>query len=140
MYLDERLRTWNDQSAARTINKHKGRILEQLVQVLSEWIVASIEPAKELTRTKEPEFLFLHTKDLFSQLPPCRPTRISTSKYKLYLYITYKIIKQKCRPTDMSKHHSFCKQVNSLAHFFLYILLSEGGKFTPPAFGGKGKW
>ena len=23
---------------------------------------------------------------------------------------------------------------------FLYILLSEGGKFTPPAFGGKGKW
>ena len=38
---------------------------EHLVQVLSEWIVASIEPAKELTRTKEPEFMFLHTKDFW---------------------------------------------------------------------------
>ena len=40
-------------------------ILEHLVQVLSEWIVASIEPAKELTQTKEPVFLFLHTKDFW---------------------------------------------------------------------------
>ena len=31
-----------------------------LVQVFSEWIVSSIEPAKELTRVKELEFLFLH--------------------------------------------------------------------------------
>ena len=51
--------------AARTINRNKGHILEHLVQVLSEWIVASIEPAKELTRTKEPEFMFLHTKDFW---------------------------------------------------------------------------
>ena len=27
--------------------------------------MASIEPAKELTRTKEPEFMFLHTKDFW---------------------------------------------------------------------------
>ena len=59
------MRTLDERPAARTINKNKGRILEHLVQVLSEWIVASIEPAKELTRTKEPEFLFLHTKDFW---------------------------------------------------------------------------
>ena len=65
LYLNEHLRTLGDRPAARTINKNKGGILEHLVQVLSEWIVASIEPAKELTRTKEPEFLFLHTKDFW---------------------------------------------------------------------------
>ena len=65
LYLNEPLRTLDDRPAARTINKNKGRILEHLVQVLSEWIVASIEPAKELTGTKEPEFLFLHIKDFW---------------------------------------------------------------------------
>ena len=65
LYLNERLRTLDADPAARTINRNKGRILEHLVQVLSEWIVASIEPAKELTRTKEPEFMFLHTKDFW---------------------------------------------------------------------------
>ena len=64
LYLNERLRTLDAATAARTISRNKDRILEHLVQVLSEWIVASIEPAKELTRTKEPEFMFLHTKDL----------------------------------------------------------------------------
>ena len=54
LYLNEHLRTLDERPAARTINKNKARILEHLVQVLSEWIVASIEPAKELTRTKEP--------------------------------------------------------------------------------------
>ena len=65
LYLNERLRTLDAASAARTISRNKDRILEHLVQVLSEWIVASIEPAKELTRTKEPEFMFLHTKDFW---------------------------------------------------------------------------
>ena len=65
LYLNERLRTLDADPAARTINRNKDRILEHLVQVLSEWIVASIEPAKELTRTKEPEFMFLHTKDFW---------------------------------------------------------------------------
>ena len=65
LYLNERLRTLDAAPAARTIARNKGRILEHLVQVLSEWIVASIEPAKELTRTKEPEFMFLHTKDFW---------------------------------------------------------------------------
>ena len=65
LYLNERLRTLEAVPAARTIARNKGRILEHLVQVLSEWIVASIEPAKELTRTKEPEFMFLHTKDFW---------------------------------------------------------------------------
>ena len=63
--LIERLRTLDADPAARTISRNKGRILEHLVQVLSEWIVASIEPGKELTRTKEPEFMFLHTKDFW---------------------------------------------------------------------------
>ena len=65
LYLNERLRTLDATSAARTISRNKDRILEHLVQVLSEWIVASIEPAKDLTRTKEPEFMFLHTKDFW---------------------------------------------------------------------------
>ena len=65
LYLNERLRTLDATCAARTISRNKDRILEHLVQVLSEWIVASIEPAKELTRTKEPEFMFLHTKDFW---------------------------------------------------------------------------
>ena len=65
LYLNERLRTLDAATAARTISRNKDRILEHLVQVLSEWIVASIEPAKELTRTKEPEFMFLHTKDFW---------------------------------------------------------------------------
>ena len=65
LYLNERLRTLDKVAAARTISSNKDRILEHLVQVLSEWIVASIEPAKELTRTKEPEFMFLHTKDFW---------------------------------------------------------------------------
>ena len=65
LYLNERLRTLDADPAARTINRNKGRILEHLVQVLSKWIVASIEPAKELTRTKEPEFMFLHTKNFW---------------------------------------------------------------------------
>ena len=65
LYLNERLRTLDTATAARTIPRNKDRILEHLVQVLSEWIVASIEPAKELTRTKEPEFMFLHTKDFW---------------------------------------------------------------------------
>ena len=65
LYLNERLRTLDADPAARAINRNKDRILEHLVQVLSEWIVASIEPAKELTRTKEPEFMFLHTKDFW---------------------------------------------------------------------------
>ena len=34
-------------------------------QKKSEWIVASIKPAKDLTRTKEPEFMFLHAKDFW---------------------------------------------------------------------------
>ena len=59
------MRTLDAAPAARTISRNKDRILEHLVQVLSEWIVASIEPAKELTRTKEPEFMFLHTKDFW---------------------------------------------------------------------------
>ena len=65
LYLNERLRTLDAATAARTISRNKDRILEHLVQVLSEWIVASIEPAKELTRAKEPEFMFLHTKDFW---------------------------------------------------------------------------
>ena len=65
LYLNERLRTFDEGSAARTINKNKDRILEHLVQVFSEWIVMSIEPAKDLTRVKEPEFLFLHDKDFW---------------------------------------------------------------------------
>ena len=65
MYFNKRLRTLDADPAARTINRNKGRILEHLVQVLSEWIVASIEPAKELTRTKESEYMFLHTKDFW---------------------------------------------------------------------------
>ena len=65
LYLNERLRTLDADPAARAINRNKDRILEHLVQVLSEWIVANIEPAKELTRTKEPEFMFLHTKDFW---------------------------------------------------------------------------
>ena len=51
--------------AARTIEKNADRMIEHLVQVLSEWIVMCIEPAKELTRIKEPECLFLHDKDFW---------------------------------------------------------------------------
>ena len=53
LYLNERLRTLDADPAARAISRNKGRILEHLVQVLNELIVASIEPAKEFTRTKK---------------------------------------------------------------------------------------
>ena len=49
-------------------SKKKDRILAHLVQVISEWIVSSIEPAKEMTRSKEPEFMFLHTKGFWFRL------------------------------------------------------------------------
>ena len=35
------------------------------LQVMSDRIVSCIEPAKELNRAKEPEFMFLHTKDFW---------------------------------------------------------------------------
>ena len=65
LYLNERLRTLDQRPAARTFSKNKDRILAHLVQVISEWIVSGIEPAKETTRSKEPEFMFLRTKDFW---------------------------------------------------------------------------
>ena len=68
LYLNERLRTLDPRPAARTFSKNKDRILAHLVQVLSKWIVSSIEPVKEMTRSKEPEFMFLRTKDFLVPL------------------------------------------------------------------------
>ena len=48
---------------ADALGKNADRVIEHVVQVLSEWIVMCIEPAKEFTSAKEPEFLFLHDKD-----------------------------------------------------------------------------
>ena len=58
LYFNERLRTLDPRPAARTFSKNKDRILAHLVQVISEWIVSSIEPAKEMTRSKEPPKIF----------------------------------------------------------------------------------
>ena len=79
LYLNERLRTLDKATAAQTISRNIDRILEHLVQVLSEWIVASIEPAKKLTRTKEPEFMICTQKTFGSVLSGSICTKLSPS-------------------------------------------------------------
>ena len=39
------------------------RLVEHLVKFLSEWIVTFVEPAREVTKLRDPELLFLHEKD-----------------------------------------------------------------------------
>ena len=63
LYLNERLRAFYENSAARTIDKNKDRILEHWHR--SSASGPGIEPAKELTRGKGAEFLFLHDKDFW---------------------------------------------------------------------------
>ena len=58
LYLNERLCTLDADPAARTINRNKDRILEHLVQVLSEWIAASIEPPKSLREQRNQNSCF----------------------------------------------------------------------------------
>ena len=65
LHLNKHLRTFYESNAATTTEKNADRMIEHLVQVLSEWIIMCIEPARELTRVKEPEFLFLHDKDFW---------------------------------------------------------------------------
>ena len=55
----------------RTRTQQKGRsphargLTEHLVQFLAEWILMALEPARAITKTRAPDFLFLHEKDFW---------------------------------------------------------------------------
>ena len=44
---------------------HARRLTEHLVEFLAEWILMALEPARAITKTRAPDFLFLHEKDFW---------------------------------------------------------------------------
>lgn len=63
LHMNEYLRTWQQAPADATIEANAPRQAEHLVEILSEWLVAFLEPAKIVTERKAQDFLFLHDKN-----------------------------------------------------------------------------
>ena len=61
--MHELLRTFDDESAVTALRTNATSLVEHLVEFLSEWIVTFVEPAKEITKVRDPELLFFHEKD-----------------------------------------------------------------------------
>ena len=61
LFVHELLRTFDENMASLRTNAT--RLVEHLVEFLSEWIVTVLEPARKVTKLKNPELLFLHEKD-----------------------------------------------------------------------------
>ena len=62
LFVHELLRTF-DEKAAVAVLRTNASLVEHLVEFLSEWIVTFVEPARETTKVRDPELLFLHEKD-----------------------------------------------------------------------------
>ena len=63
LFVHELLRAFNEKAAVNVLRTNATSLVEHLVEFLSEWIVAFLEPAREVTKVRDPELLFLHEKD-----------------------------------------------------------------------------
>ena len=63
LFVHELLRTFNEKAAVNVLRTNAASLVEHLVEFLSEWIVTFLEPAREVTKVRDPELLFLHEKD-----------------------------------------------------------------------------
>ena len=63
LFVHELLRTFDENTAVAALRSNATRLVEHLVEFLSEWIVTFMEPAREVTKIRDPELLFLHEKD-----------------------------------------------------------------------------
>ena len=63
LFVHELLRTFDENTAVAALRTNATRLVEHLVEFLSEWIVTFVEPAREVTKIRDPELLFLHEKD-----------------------------------------------------------------------------
>ena len=63
LFVHELLRTLEDKTAVAALRTNASRLVEHLVEFLCEWIVTFVEPAREVTKLKDTELLFLHEKD-----------------------------------------------------------------------------
>ena len=65
LHLNEYLRNLAPDTANATIDAHARGLTEHLVEFLAEWILMALEPARAATKTRAPDFLFLHEKDFW---------------------------------------------------------------------------
>ena len=63
LFVHELLRTFEETTAVAALRTNATRLVEHLVKFLSEWIVTFVEPAREVTKLRDPELLLLHGKD-----------------------------------------------------------------------------
>ena len=63
LFVHELLRTFDENTAVAALRTNATRLVEHLVEFLSEWIVTFLEPAREVTKLRDTELLFLHEKD-----------------------------------------------------------------------------
>ena len=63
LFVHELLRTFNEKAAVNALRTNATSLVEHLVEFLSEWIVTFLEPAREVTKVRDSELLFLHEKD-----------------------------------------------------------------------------
>ena len=63
LFVHELLRTFDENKAVAALRTNATRLVEHLVEFLSEWIVTFLEPAREVTKVRDSELLFLHEKD-----------------------------------------------------------------------------
>ena len=63
LFVHELLRTFDEDTAVAALRTNATRLVEHLVEFLSEWIVTFLEPAREVTKVRDSELLFLHEKD-----------------------------------------------------------------------------
>ena len=63
LFVHELLRAFDEESAVAAVRANTTSLVEHLVEFLSEWIVTFVEPAREITKVRDPELLFLHEKD-----------------------------------------------------------------------------
>ena len=61
--MHEFLRTLDEKAAVAVLRTNATSLVEHLVEFLSEWIVTFVEPAREITKVRDPELPFLHEKD-----------------------------------------------------------------------------
>ena len=66
LFVHELLRAFDEKfekAAVAVLRANATSLVEHLVGFLSEWIVTFVEPAREITKVRDPELLFLHEKD-----------------------------------------------------------------------------
>ena len=66
LHLNEYLRNnLAPDTANAAIDAHARGLTEHLVECLAEWILMALEPTRAITKTRAPDFLFLHEKDFW---------------------------------------------------------------------------